>query len=66
MLRVTFAENGTKDDLLAAIRSVREHADVLKIRQESRGPAMPCPRHPRAVPAGTNGELYVAGTVGSR
>lgn len=34
MLRVTFAENGTKDDLLAAIRSVREHAGVLRARAE--------------------------------
>lgn len=35
MLRVTFAENGTTDDLLAAIRSVREHADVLRVRAEA-------------------------------
>lgn len=34
MLRVTFADNGTKDDLLAAIRSVREHAGVLRARAE--------------------------------
>ncbi|HUQ63982.1 MAG TPA: PadR family transcriptional regulator [Acidimicrobiales bacterium] len=35
ILRMTFAENGTKDDLLAAIRSVREHADVLRTRAEA-------------------------------
>ena len=35
VLRVTFAENGTKDDLLAAIRSVREHASVLRDRAEA-------------------------------
>lgn len=35
ILRVTFAENGTKDDLLSAIRSVREDAGVLRARAEA-------------------------------
>lgn len=34
MLRVAFAENGTKEELVNAIRSVREHALVLRAQAE--------------------------------
>lgn len=34
MLRVLFADNGTKEELLAAIRSVRDHAGVLRAQAE--------------------------------